>query len=82
MGADLTDAHVENANFTDVSFIAAHLKNVDWSRVHSIEGANFLWATIGDKNISREDLPTNKGQYFAAWTTGEFWAEVEKNKKS
>ena len=82
MGADLTDARVENANFTNVSFIAAHLKNVDWSRVHSIEGANFLWATIGDRDISHKDLPTNKGKYLASWADDEFWKQAEKNRKN
>ena len=81
-GADLTDARVENADFTNAYFIDANLKNTKFQFVHSIEKACFHFAKIGDRDILPEDLPTNKGQYFATWTTPEFWAEVEKNKKS
>ena len=81
-GANLEYARIENADFTDADFLGAYLTDANLPFVHSIEGANFLWARIRDREISPEDLPTNKGRYFAKWTSKEFWAEVEKNKKS
>ena len=82
MGADLTDARIEDADFTNAIFVGTHLTNTNLPFVRSLERANFLWAKIGDRDISPEDLPTNKGQYIAPWATPEFWTEVEKNEKS
>ena len=80
--ANLAYARIENADFTNADFLGAYFTDANLPFVHSIEGANFLWARIRDREISPEDLPTNKGKYLAPWTTDEFWAEVEKNEES
>ena len=82
MGANLAYAHIENADFTNAEFVGAHLTDTNLPFVHSIEGANFLWARIRDRDISPEDLPTNKGKYLAAWADDEFWKQIEKNRKN
>ena len=81
-GANLSDTDFSGADLSNANFIGAQLKDAKLQNVRSIEGANFLYAKIGDEYISPEDLPTDKGKYTAAWTNDEFWAEVEKNKKS
>ena len=62
--------------------MGVQLKDAKLQNVRSIEKADFSWAKMGDRVISPEDLPTNKGKYIAPWATPEFWAEVEKNEKS
>ena len=80
--ANVSDSLLSNANLSGTNFMGVQLKGVDLQDVHSIENADFLYAKIGDEPISPKDLPTDKGKYTAAWTNDEFWAEVEKNKKS
>ena len=80
--ADLSDSIFSGANLSGANFMGVQLKDAELQNVHSIENADFYWAKIGDRIISPEDLPTNKGQYFATWTSDEFWAEVEKNEES
>ena len=82
MGANFTGARIQNANFSNAELIGAHFTGANLKFVSNIEGANFIWARKDNRNISREDLPTEKGKYIADWTNDEFWAEVEKNKKS
>ena len=82
MSANFTGTRIQNANFSNAELIGAHFTGANLKFVGNIEGANFLWAKIGDRDISSEDLPTNKGQYIAPWATDEFWAEVEKNEES
>ena len=88
-GADFRDADLSRANFSDAKFLGLDfvspyprdeipsLIHAKLENVRCIEGTNFQGA-----KIKREQLPTNKGKYIAAWTTDEFWAEVEKNEES
>ena len=80
--ANLSDSLLSNADLSGTNFMGVQLKGVDLQDVHSIEKADFSWAKMGDRVISPEDLPTNKGQYIAPWATPEFWAEAEKNEES
>ena len=82
LNADLSGSNFSHANLSGTNFMGVQLKDAELQNVYSIEKANFLDAKIGDRNITPEDLPTDKGKYIAAWTTPEFWAEVEKNEKS
>ena len=89
LGANFTDADLSRANFSDakflgLDFVSPYPKDEIPSLIHAklenvrcIEGTNFQGA-----KIKREQLPTDKGKYIADWTNDEFWAEVEKNKKS
>ena len=82
MGANLTDARVENANFTNVCFWGADLKNANLEFVRSIEKADFRYAKIGGRDITPQDLPTNKGKYIPLGQPMKFFAEAEKNEES
>ena len=61
-GADLSDANLENANFQGAELKDAKLKNA-----FSIKGADFRGATIHGNLISQQDLPKDKGEYYADW---------------
>ena len=80
--ADLSSSNFSHANLSGTNFIGVQLEDAKLQDVYSIEKANFLYAKMGDRVISPEDLPTDKGKYIAAWTNDEFWAEVEKNEES
>ena len=60
--ADFSGANLCLANFSGTEPLKAQLKNV-----LSIEKANFYGATIDNKPITKDDLPTDKGEYYAAW---------------
>ena len=62
MGACLSGANLSNAILQK-----AQLENVDFKNVLSIEKADFRGAKIGDRPITADDLPKNKGEYYADW---------------
>ena len=61
-GADLSDANLESVNFQGAELKSAKLKNA-----FSIKGADFRGATILGMPIKRDDIPDNKGEYYANW---------------
>ena len=74
---DFSDANLSRAIFSETTPLKTQLE-----KIHSIEKANFNGAKVGNRAISREDLPTNKGRYIAPWANDEFWAQVEKDEKN
>ena len=66
-GADLSDANLSGANLSDAHFIDPRRRgtNILWARltnVGSIDRANFCNA-----KVKPEQLPTDKGKYYADW---------------
>ena len=80
--ADLSDAVLEYANLSGVNFYRAKLSGAKLSganlsgtkfygtqlqNVHSIEKANFCEAQIDNRPITKDDIPADKGKYYADW---------------
>ena len=75
--ANLTNANLENANLTNANFAGANLsradlqrtrlKDVDLMKILSIENADFREAKIGHRSITKDDIPADKGHYYADW---------------
>ena len=74
---DFSDANLSRAIFSETTPLKTQLK-----KIHSIEKANFNGAKVGNRAISREDLPANKGRYIAPWANDEFWEQIEKDEKN
>ena len=67
-GADLTDANLSDTNLARADFQKTKLTGVNLMAVSiSIEHADFRGAKIGDKPITKDDLPVDKGEYYADW---------------
>ena len=79
---DLSDAFLENANLSDANLWCvnlwganlsntnlqgAELNDVSLMTVYSIEHADFRGAKIGNRPITKDDLPVGKGEYYADW---------------
>ena len=62
IGTNFSRANLDNANFQE-----AELKHVIWENVNTIRGADFRGAKILGKPIKRDDIPKNKGEYYADW---------------
>ena len=72
LGADLSKSifigtNLSRANLEDANFQGAELKRVIWENINTIRGADFRGATILGKPIKRDDIPDNKGEYYANW---------------
>ena len=75
--ADLTNANLTSARFMIADFMNTKLRNVNFTNtdmlhtnLHSaknIEGADFREAKMGTKPITKDDIPTDKGEYYAKW---------------
>ena len=75
--ADLTNANLTSARFMISDFMNTKLRNVNFTNtdllhtnLHSaknIEGADFREAKMGTKPITKDDIPTDKGEYYAKW---------------
>ena len=71
--ANLSNADLSNADLSSTDLSNAHLQKVQLKGanlhdVSSIEQADFRGAKIGGKNITENDIPQNKGKYYANWT--------------
>ena len=81
--ANLSNANLSDANLSDANLLNADLLNADLSNaniqkaqleganlhdVYSIEQADFRGAKIGNDPITKNDIPENKGKYYADWT--------------
>ena len=75
--ANLSGANLSGANLLDANLQRAQLKDTKLQHVSSIEGADFRNAKIGDRPITKDDIPANKGKYYADWNPP---SEKEKNK--
>ena len=70
--ANLSDANLSGTNLSGTNLKGANLKgtqlkNANLMEVRSIEKANFYKAKIGDRSITKDDIPTDKGEYYADW---------------
>ena len=65
--ANLSNVNLFGANLSGAGLRNAQLKGVDLMKVHSIEKVDFRSAKIGDRPITKDDLPTDKGEYYANW---------------
>ena len=61
--ADLSGANFSHANLSGTNFRGTQLKGACLESAGSIEKADFRDAKIGDRAITPEDLPTDKGKY-------------------
>ena len=80
--ANLSGAKLNRANLSNADLQGTQLKDVNLMNVRSIEKANFCGAKVGDREISPEDLPIDRGRYIASWTNDEFWNQIKKDRKN
>ena len=69
--ADFTDAYLDHAIFHRSNLMDAKLKNVA-----SVRDTDFRWAAV-----TSEQLPINRMNYIADWTSEEFWEKAWKGKE-
>ena len=62
-----TDIDFSDANLSEVDFRKAEFNNVNLDKIHSVKGADFRGAKILGMPIKRDDIPDNKGEYYANW---------------
>ena len=79
--ANFTDANLACADFTDAYldhaiFHRSHLMDAKLINVANVRHTDFRWATV-----TREQLPINKMNYIADWTSEEFWEQAWKGKE-
>ena len=65
--ADLSFSNLLDANLSDANLQGAQLQDINLMEVRSIKQANFCGAKIGDRPITKDDLPADKGEYYADW---------------
>ena len=85
--ANFSDAIFDQTDFSDANlsfaiFSGAIPLKTQLEKIHSIKKADFTGAKVGNRAISHEDLPTNKGRYIAPWANDEFWEQIEKDEKN
>ena len=69
--ADFTDAYLDHAIFHRSNLMDTKLKNVA-----SVRDTDFRWAAV-----TSEQLPINRMNYIADWTSEEFWEQAWKGKE-
>ena len=72
LGTDLSGAYLVHADFSnaDLSWVnlqKTELENANLMEVRRIKNADFRGAKIGDRLITKDDLPADKGEYYADW---------------
>ena len=60
--ANLSGAHLSGANLSGAKLYEAQLQDV-----YTIEKANFCGAEMDNKPITKDDIPADKGEYYADW---------------
>ena len=65
--ADLSGASVLGVNLSGAILRGAQLKDVRLMDVDSIKDADFCKAKIRDRPITKDDIPADKGEYYADW---------------
>ena len=66
-GADLSSVFFDDVDLSNANLQKTQLKNADLIKVRSIKNADFRGAKIGDRPITKDDLPADKGEYYADW---------------
>ena len=64
---DLSGADLSGANLSDADLQGTQLKDVNLIEISNIKHADFREAKIGDRPITKDDIPTDKGEYYADW---------------
>ena len=67
LGANLLDANLSGADLSGADFQRTQLKGVNLFTTYRIEKADFRGAKIGDRPITKDDIPVDKGEYYADW---------------
>ena len=67
MSADLSGTNLSRANLSSAGLRETQLKNVNLMDVFNIKNADFRGARIGDRPITKDDIPADKGEYYADW---------------
>ena len=65
---DLSDTDLLKTDLSNANLQKAQLKGANLHDVSSIEQADFRGAKIGDRDITENDIPKDKGEYYADWT--------------
>ena len=70
--ANFSSAYFSNVNFSGANFSGADFqetkfKDVNLMEVSSVKGADFRKAKIDNRPITKDDLPVDKGEYYADW---------------
>ena len=66
-GADLSGADLSGTNLSSANLQKTQLKDANLMDVFNIQNADFRGAKIGDRPITKDDLPADKGEYYADW---------------
>ena len=66
--ANLSGANLKHTNLSGANLRDTQLENANLMEAFSIENADFRGAKIGDKPITRHDIPTEKGKYYDNWS--------------
>ena len=67
LGANLSGANLLDVILINTNLQGAQLKGANLMKVDDIEKADFRGAKIGDRPITKDDLPSDKGEYYADW---------------
>ena len=65
--ADLSNAKLMRANLSGANLQKTQLKGVNLMDIANIKHADFRGAKMGDRSITKGDLPADKGEYYADW---------------
>ena len=65
--ADFWDTNLSYADFTNANLSNIKLRGTKLKYVFSIDGADFRGAKIDNKPITKDDIPSNRGKYYADW---------------
>ena len=65
--ANLSGAHLLGANLSGANFSGAKLYEAQLQDVYTIEKANFCGAEMDNRPITKDDIPADKGEYYADW---------------
>ena len=65
--ANLSDANLSDANLSDANLQRTQLKGTNLMKVRSIRNADFRGTKIDGRPITKNDLPADKGEYYADW---------------
>ena len=68
-GVNLSRADLSRVDLSGADFRNAQLKDANLMEVNSIEKADFSGAKIGDRPITKDDIPADKGEYYADWNS-------------
>ena len=66
-GTNLSNMNLSGANLSNANLQQTQLKDANLMDILNIKHADFRGAKIGDRPITKDDLPADKGEYYADW---------------